>query len=121
MFMAGSGISSDFTLASILLKDRGAFRGCRSVGHAVPVEHQRTDPAVFRLFIMKTLLPALALAGGLVLGACSRSDDGASAKPTSTPNQNLQKDAERLQQATAKIAKERERAAQSSPAASATP
>jgi hypothetical protein len=70
---------------------------------------------------MKTILPTLALAGGLVLGACSRSEDAASVKPTSTPNQNLQKDAERLQQATAKIAKERERAAQASPSVTPAP
>ena len=70
---------------------------------------------------MKILLLTLALAGGLVLGACSRNEDAASAKPTSTPNQNLQKDAERLQQATAKIAKERERAAQASPSVTPAP
>ena len=61
---------------------------------------------------MKILFITVSLSCGLVLGACSRSDDAASARPSPTPNPNLQKDAERLQQATANVAKEREKAAQ---------
>jgi len=70
---------------------------------------------------MKIFLTAISLSCCLILGACSRSDDAASAKPTPTPNPNLQKDAERLQQATANVAKEREKAAQATPAASPSP
>jgi hypothetical protein len=70
---------------------------------------------------MKIFLATISLACGLVLSGCSRSDDAVSAKVTPTPNPNLQKDAERLQQATANIAKEREKAAQATPAASASP
>jgi hypothetical protein len=69
---------------------------------------------------MKILLSAIALFCALGLGACSRSDDAASVKPTPTPNQNLQKDAERLQQATANVAKEREKAAQQQASPTAT-
>ena len=59
---------------------------------------------------MKIFLTTISLSCCLILGACSRSEDAASVKPT--PNPNLQKDAERLQQATANVAKEREKAAQ---------
>jgi uncharacterized protein YaaN involved in tellurite resistance len=70
---------------------------------------------------MKTIPIIISLAC-VVLAACSRSekqDTAVSASPT--PNSTLQRDAERLQQATAKIAKERERAAQSSPVVSPAP
>jgi hypothetical protein len=70
---------------------------------------------------MKTFLFAISLSCILGLAACSRSDDAASAKPSPTPNPNLQRDAERLQQATANVAKEREKATQASPAASPSP
>jgi hypothetical protein len=69
---------------------------------------------------MKIFLTTISISCCLVLGACSRSDE-ASVKPTPTPNPNLKKDAERLQQATANVAKEREKAAQASPTASPTP
>ena len=64
---------------------------------------------------MKKLLTLVSLSCLLGILGCSRSDNEVAAKPSPTPNPNLQKDAERLQQATANIAKERERAAQSSP------
>lgn len=71
---------------------------------------------------MKIFLTTISISCGLILGACSRSEDAAVVvKPTPTPNPNLQKDAERLQQATANIAKEREKAAQGTPAASPSP
>jgi hypothetical protein len=70
---------------------------------------------------MKTYLTAISLFCLLIFGACSRSDDAASVKPTPTPNQNLQKDAERLQQATANVALERQKAAQATPTVSPTP
>ena len=70
---------------------------------------------------MKIFLFAISLSCILGLAGCSRSDDAASAKTTATPNPNLQKDAERLQQATANVAKEREKAAQASATASPTP
>jgi hypothetical protein len=71
--------------------------------------------------IMKILLATISLSCALLLGACSRSDEAATSKATPTPNVNLQKDAERLQQATAKIARERQKAAQATPAASPSP
>jgi hypothetical protein len=73
------------------------------------------------LIIMKTLLTAISLVWMLVVGACSRSDDAASVKPTPKPNQNLKKDAERLQQATANIARERQKAAQATATVSPSP
>ena len=68
------------------------------------------------ILFMKTFVLILSAVVTLALGACSRSDEaGKTTVASPTPNPNLQKDAERLQQATANIAKERERAAQSSP------
>ncbi|HKP93658.1 MAG TPA: hypothetical protein VJS88_07155 [Chthoniobacterales bacterium] len=65
---------------------------------------------------MKTFVLILSAASVLALGACSRSDEaGKTTVASPTPNPNLQKDAERLQQATANVAKERERATQSTP------
>jgi hypothetical protein len=70
---------------------------------------------------MKIILTPILLCGFLFLGACSRSEDSASVKPGPTPNQNLKKDAERLQQATANVARERQKAAQATATASPTP
>jgi uncharacterized MAPEG superfamily protein len=72
---------------------------------------------------MKKISIFMLLAAVFCCAACSRSDkqDSSSAQPTPTPNQNLQRDAERLQQATANVAKERERAAQMSPQPTASP
>jgi hypothetical protein len=69
---------------------------------------------------MKTILITILLACALCGGACSRSDkqDETSAQPT--PNQNVKSDAERLEAATAKVAKDREQAAQLSPTPAAT-
>jgi len=59
----------------------------------------------------------LLLAAGILATGCSRSDKPeTSVKPQSTPDaERLKADSERLQQATANAAKEREKAAQSSP------
>ena len=65
---------------------------------------------------MRTLLVTILLASALIGGACSRSDNSSTAQPTPVPN--LKADAERLQQATAKAAEERRKAAE---AATATP
>jgi hypothetical protein len=79
------------------------------------VEHHRSA------FLMTKLFPiAISLWCILAFGACSRSDEAA-LKPTPTPNQDLRKDAERLQQATANVAREREKAAQASPTPAASP
>ena len=68
------------------------------------------------IWLMKTFVFILSAVSILAFGACSRSDEaGKTTVASPTPNPNLQKDAERLQQATANIAKERERAAQSTP------
>jgi hypothetical protein len=74
-----------------------------------------------QFIIMKIFLTATSLFCALVFGACSRSDDAASVKPTPTPNQNLQKDAERLQQATANVARERQKAAEATATVSPSP
>jgi len=58
---------------------------------------------------MKTILLVCLLGCALSLGACSRSDQPDATQ--STPNPNLKSDADRLQQATAKAAEERKRAA----------
>jgi hypothetical protein len=71
---------------------------------------------------MKTIPIIISLGCVLLAAACSRSEKQETAVSASpTPNSNLQRDAERLQQATAKIAKERARAAQPSPAVSPAP
>ena len=70
---------------------------------------------------MKIFLTAISLSCLLGLAACSRSEDATTAKPTTTPNQDLKKDAERLQQATANVAREREKAARATPTVSPSP
>jgi Na+-transporting methylmalonyl-CoA/oxaloacetate decarboxylase gamma subunit len=57
-----------------------------------------------------------------VVAGCSRSDNQTTVKPQSTPDvERLKSDSERLQQATANAAKEREKANQSTPSPSLTP
>jgi hypothetical protein len=68
---------------------------------------------------MKTILVSMALVCAFLGGACSRSDEQQAAKATPAPN--LKSDAERLQQATAKAAEERKRAAEASPAGTPVP
>jgi hypothetical protein len=60
---------------------------------------------------MKTILMTVLLACALFAGACSRSENKPDTAAQTTPNPNLQSDADRLQQATAKAAAERKRAA----------
>ena len=60
------------------------------------------------------ILVSMALVGAFLGGACSRTDETAEAAKA-TPVPTLKADAERLQQATAKAAEERRRAAEASP------
>jgi hypothetical protein len=110
-------ISSNFDS----LHPAAAFSRLLTAGRSASNVH----PSAYRIaefFLMKILLTTISLSCALFLGACSRSEEAASVKATPTPNQNLQKDAERLQQATARIAKEREKAAaHASPSASPSP
>jgi hypothetical protein len=70
---------------------------------------------------MKKILSSILFAAVLSGVACSRSDkQDSSGIQTPTPNPSLKSDAERLQQATANAARERERAAQLSPTPSAS-
>ena len=65
---------------------------------------------------MKTFLSLILALGVLAIAGCSKSDKETTVKPQSTPDvERLKSDSERLQQATANAAKEREKAAQSSP------
>lgn len=58
----------------------------------------------------------------LASAGCSRSEEKTTVQPQSTPDaQKLKSDSERLQQATANAAKEREKASQSTPSPTATP
>jgi hypothetical protein len=67
------------------------------------------------------LLLTLAL-GVLAVAGCSRSDEQTTVKPQSTPDaERLKSDSERLQQATANAAREREKANQPTPSPTATP
>jgi outer membrane murein-binding lipoprotein Lpp len=62
---------------------------------------------------MKNLLLLILALGVLAVAGCSRSDNQTTVKPQSTPDaERLRSDSERLQQATANAAKEREKAAQ---------
>jgi outer membrane murein-binding lipoprotein Lpp len=69
---------------------------------------------------MKRFVLSILVLSVLALAGCSRSEDKTTVKPQSTPDaERLKSDSERLQQATANAAREREKAAQS--AASPTP
>jgi nitrous oxide reductase accessory protein NosL len=72
---------------------------------------------------MKNFLLLILAVGVFAAAGCSRSEDKTSAKPQSTPDaERLKSDSERLQQATANAAREREKAAaQASATPSATP
>jgi hypothetical protein len=68
----------------------------------------------------KFLLLILSLGFFAIVG-CSRSDNQTTVKPPSTPDaERLRSDSERLQQATANAAKEREKANQPSPTPTAS-
>jgi hypothetical protein len=68
---------------------------------------------------MKIFLAPL-LSCVLVFAASSCSDEKQISQTTPTPNQSLKADAERLQQATANAAKQREKAAQTTPSPTAS-
>jgi outer membrane murein-binding lipoprotein Lpp len=70
---------------------------------------------------MKKFLFLTLVLGVLAVAGCSRSEDKTTVKPQSTPDaERLKSDSERLQQATANAAKEREKAAQTSPTPTAS-
>jgi nitrous oxide reductase accessory protein NosL len=72
---------------------------------------------------MKRLLLSILALTVLAAAGCSRSEDKTTtATPQSTPDaQRLKSDSERLQQATANAAKEREKASQASPSPTTSP
>lgn len=79
-----------------------------------------------RVPAMKKIFFVILSVGALAVSGCSRSDkpEASHVQPQSTPDaERLKSDAERLQQATANAAKEREKAAaqQQSPTPTATP
>ena len=71
---------------------------------------------------MKNFLLFILALGVLAVAGCSRSDNQTTVKPQSTPDaERLKSDSERLQQATANAAKEREKANQPTPSPTASP
>jgi outer membrane murein-binding lipoprotein Lpp len=71
---------------------------------------------------MKNFLLLILALGVLAVAGCSRSDNQTTVAPQSTPDaQRLKSDSERLQQATANAAKERDKANQSTPSPTASP
>jgi len=71
---------------------------------------------------MKNFLLLILALGVLAVAGCSRSDNQTTVKPQSTPDaERLKSDSERLQQATANAAKEREKANQPTPSPTASP
>jgi hypothetical protein len=71
---------------------------------------------------MKNYLLLFLALGLFAAAGCSKSDNQTTVKPQSTPDvERLKADSERLQQATAKAAREREKAAQSSASPTLTP
>lgn len=72
--------------------------------------------------IMKNFLFLILALSLFAAGGCSRSEDKTTVKPQSTPDaERLKSDSERLQQATANAAREREKANQSTPSPTASP
>ena len=70
---------------------------------------------------MKNFLFVMLALGVLAVSGCSRSEDKTTVKPQSTPDaERLKSDSERLQQATANAAREREKAAQAAATPAAT-
>jgi hypothetical protein len=75
-----------------------------------------------RFQVMKKFLRVFLSVGIIAAAGCSRSDEKTVAQPQSTPDaQRLKSDSERLQQATANAAKEREKTTQATPTPSPTP
>jgi hypothetical protein len=70
---------------------------------------------------MKKISLLILSVGLFAIAGCSRSDNQTTVKPPSTPDaERLKSDSERLQQATANAAREREKAAQPAPAPTAS-
>jgi nitrous oxide reductase accessory protein NosL len=71
---------------------------------------------------MKNFLHLILALSLFAAAGCSRSEDKTTVKPESTPDAaRLKSDSERLQQATANAAREREKASQSTPSPTASP
>ena len=71
---------------------------------------------------MKNFLLVILALGVFAAAGCSRSEDKTTVKPQSTPDaERLKSDSERLQQATANAAREREKENQSTPSPTASP
>lgn len=71
---------------------------------------------------MKNFLLLILALGILATAGCSRSEDKTTVQPQSTPDAaRLKSDSERLQQATANAAREREKANQATPSPSVSP
>jgi outer membrane murein-binding lipoprotein Lpp len=71
---------------------------------------------------MKLFFLSILALGVLAIAGCSKSDKETTVKPQSTPDAaRLKSDSERLQQATANAAREREKASQSTPSPTASP
>jgi Na+-transporting methylmalonyl-CoA/oxaloacetate decarboxylase gamma subunit len=71
---------------------------------------------------MKNFLLLILALSLFAAGSCSRSEDKTTVKPQSTPDaERLKSDSERLQQATANAAREREKANRSTPSPTASP
>jgi outer membrane murein-binding lipoprotein Lpp len=71
---------------------------------------------------MKNFLLVILALSVLAAAGCSRPEDKTTVKPQSTPDaERLKSDSERLQQATANAAREREKASQSTPSPTASP
>ena len=75
-----------------------------------------------RIHVMKNFFFLLLVLSLFAAAGCSKPDNQTTVKPQSTPDvERLKADSERLQQATANAAREREKAAQASATPSATP
>ena len=71
---------------------------------------------------MKNFLLLILAVGVFAVAGCSRSEDKTTVKPQSSPDtERLKSDSERLQQATANAAKEREKEARSTASPTASP
>jgi hypothetical protein len=83
---------------------------------SLAIRHSNRIHAMKNFLILVLVLSLFAAAG------CSKSDNQTTVKPQSTPDvERLKADSERLQQATANAAREREKAAQASATPGATP
>jgi hypothetical protein len=93
-------------------KKRTEQENRKQISHfVVPRFRHSPGPAILHLVMLKYMLVLIFAA--LAVAGCSRSDNQTTVKPQSTPDaERLRSDSERLQQATANAAKEREKANQ---------